>query len=35
MRNFKNYDIWTDGVDFCVEVYKMTEQSQKKKKINE
>ena len=25
MRNFKNYDVWIDGVDFCVEVYKMTE----------
>lgn len=25
MRNFKKYDVWTDGVDFCVEVYKMTE----------
>ena len=30
MRNFKNYDVWTDGVDFCVEVYKMTEQFPKK-----
>jgi four helix bundle protein len=30
MRNFKNYDVWTDGVDFCVVVYKMTEQFPKK-----
>lgn len=30
MRNFRNYDVWTDGVDFCVQVYKMTEQFPKK-----
>ena len=24
MRNFRNYDVWVDGVDFSVDIYKLT-----------
>lgn len=30
MRNFRNYDVWSDGVDFSIDVYKMTEGFPKK-----
>jgi four helix bundle protein len=30
MRNFRNYDVWTDGVDFSIDIYKMTESFPKK-----
>ncbi|MBR0178420.1 MAG: four helix bundle protein [Bacteroidales bacterium] len=30
MRNFRNYDVWSDGVDFSIDVYKITEQFPKK-----
>ena len=25
MRNFRNYNVWSDGVDFSVDIYKITE----------
>ena len=31
MRNFRNYDVWADGVDFSVDIYKITENFPKKK----
>ena len=30
MRNFRNYDVWSDGVDFSVDIYKITENFPKK-----
>ena len=30
MRNFRNYDVWSDGVDFSIEIYKQTENFHKK-----
>lgn len=30
MRNFRNYDVWVDGVDFSIDIYKMTENFPKK-----
>ena len=30
MRNFRNYDVWIDGVDFSVDIYKITENFPKK-----
>jgi four helix bundle protein len=30
MRNFRNYDVWIDGVDFSINIYKMTENFPKK-----
>jgi four helix bundle protein len=30
MRNFRNYDVWIDGVDFYIDIYKMTENFPKK-----
>ncbi len=24
MRNFRKYDIWTDGIDFSIEIYRIT-----------
>lgn len=30
MRNFRNYDVWSDGVDFSNEIYKQTENFPKK-----
>jgi four helix bundle protein len=30
MRNFRNYDVWTDGVDFSIDIYKITESFPKK-----
>ena len=24
MRNFRNYGVWSDGVDFSIDIYKMT-----------
>lgn len=30
MRNFRNYDVWVDGVDFSVDIYKITEDFPKK-----
>ena len=30
MRNFRKYDVWSDGVDFSIEVYKMTERFPKR-----
>ena len=30
MRNFRNYDVWTDGVDFSIDIYKLTENFPKK-----
>ena len=30
MRNFRNYDVWLDGVDFAIDIYKMTENFPKK-----
>ena len=31
MRNFRNYDVWIDGIDFSVDIYKITENFPKKK----
>lgn len=30
MRNFRNYEVWKDGVEFSAHVYKLTEQFPKK-----
>ena len=30
MRNFRNYDVWVDGVEFSIDIYKMTEDFPKK-----
>lgn len=30
MRNFRNYDVWSDGVDFSIEIYNLTENFPKK-----
>ena len=30
MRNFRKYDVWADGVDFSIDIYKMTENFPKK-----
>ena len=30
MRNFRNYDVWVDGVEFSIDIYKMTESFPKK-----
>lgn len=30
MRNFRNYDVWVDGVDFSVDIYRITENFPKK-----
>lgn len=30
MRNFRNYDVWSDGVDFSIEIYSLTENFPKK-----
>ena len=30
MRNFRNYDVWTAGVDFSAHVYELTEKFPKK-----
>ena len=30
MRNFRNYDVWSDGFEFSVDIYKITENFPKK-----
>ena len=30
MRNFRNYEVWNEGVDFSVHVYELTEKFPKK-----
>ena len=30
MRNFRNYEVWKDGVEFSAQVYQLTEQFPKK-----
>lgn len=30
MRNFRNYEVWKDGVNFSAQVYQLTEQFPKK-----
>ena len=30
MRNFRNYDVWIDGIGFSIDIYKMTENFPKK-----
>ena len=30
MRNFRNYDVWADGVDFSIDIYRLTDRFPKK-----
>ena len=31
MKNFRNYEVWKDGVAFSAQVYQLTEQFPKKR----